>query len=141
MLYWVYEEIENNPEGNVELFNGLTKTKDEAKRFCERKNSILSTITEKEVDVYKYREVDDSYAERFCFIDTSILDCDFFNASVMFSQHEKPHVSVWDNGKKETNKFTFNLFNNTITAIGSYPLGCTKEQILAKSKALLDSQK
>ena len=77
MLYWVYEELEYSPERNVEIFNGLAKAEDDAKRFCERKNSILSSITEKKVDVYKYREVDDSYAERFKFIDKNILDCDF----------------------------------------------------------------
>lgn len=141
MLYLVYEEIEYKSEGNVEFFDGLTKTEDEAKRFCERKNSILSLVAEKEVVVYKYREVEDSYAERFCFIDTRILNCDFFNASVVFSQTEKPQLSVWDNGKKETNKATFNLFNNTITVVGSYPLGYTKEQILEKAKAFLDSKK
>ena len=77
MLYWVYEELEYSPERNVEIFYGLAKTEDDAKRFYERKNSILSSITEKKVDVYKYREVDDSYAERFKFIDKNILDCDF----------------------------------------------------------------
>ena len=55
MLYWVYEELEYSPERNVEIFYGLAKTEDDAKRFCERKNSILSSITEKKVDVYKYR--------------------------------------------------------------------------------------
>ena len=94
MLYWVYEELEYSPERNVEIFYGLAKAEDDAKRFCERKNSILSSITEKKVDVYKYREVDDSYAERFRFIDKSLLDCDFFNASVVFLQNGLPHVSV-----------------------------------------------
>lgn len=42
MLYWVYEELEYSPERNVEIFYGLAKTEDDAKRFCERKNSILS---------------------------------------------------------------------------------------------------
>ena len=137
MLYWVYEELEYSPERNVEVFYGLAKTEDDAKRFCERKNSILSSITEKKVDVYKYREVDDSYAERFKFIDKNILDCDFFNASVAFPQNGLPHVSVWDDGNKEDTTYTFNSANNTITVIGSYPLGSTKEQIIKQATEFL----
>ena len=137
MLYWVYEELEYSPERNVEIFYGLDKTEDDAKRFCERKNSILSSITEKKVDVYKYREVDDSYAERFKFIDKDLLDCDFFNASVVFPQSEKPHVSVWDDGNKEDTTYTFNSANNTITVIGSYLLGSTKEQIIKQATEFL----
>ena len=47
MLYWVYEELEYSPERNVEIFYGLAKTEDDAKRLCERKKSILSSISEK----------------------------------------------------------------------------------------------
>lgn len=137
MLYWVYEELEQSPERNVEIFNGLAKTEDDAKRFCERKNSILSSISEKEVDVYKYREVDDSYAERFKFIDKGLLDCDFFNASVVFLQKGLPHVSVWDDGNKEDTTYTFNSDNNTTTVIGSYPLGIPKVWIIKRAAEFL----
>ena len=137
MLYWVYEELEYSPERNVEIFNGLAKTEDDAKIFCERKNSILSSITEKKVDVYKYREVDDSYAERFKFIDKNILDCDFFNASVAFPQNGLPHVSVWDDGNKEDTTYTFNSANNTTTVIGSYPLGISKAKIIKQAVEFL----
>lgn len=141
MLYWVYEEIERTPKRNIEFFNGLCKTEGEAQIFCERKNSILSSIAEKEVDVYKYREVEDSLAERFCYADTSILECGFFNASVIFSQHEEPYVSVWDDGIKQPSKITYNLFNNTITVDGSYPLGYSKKRIINKAKTMLDNKK
>ena len=137
MLYWVYEELEYSPERNVEIFYGLAKTEDDAKRFYERKTSILSSITEKKVDVYKYREVDDSYAERFKFIDKDLLDCDFFNVSVVFPQSEKPHVSVWDDGNKEDTTYKFNSTNNTTTVIGSCPWGISKEQIIKQATEFL----
>lgn len=137
MLYWVYEELKYSPERNVEIFYGLAKTEDDAKRFCERKNSILSSITEKKVDVYKYREVDDSYSERFRFIDKSLLDCDFFNTSVVFPQNGLPHVSVWDDGNKEDTTYKFNSANNTITVIGSYPLGISKAKIIKQAAEFL----
>lgn len=117
------KKLEYSPERNAEIFYGLAKTEDDANRFCERKNSILSSIAEKKVDVYKYREVDDSYTERFKFIDKGLLDCDFFNALVVFPQNGLPRVSVWDDGNKEDTTYTFNSANNTTTVIGSYPFG------------------
>ena len=134
MLYWVYKEIESKPERTIEFFNGLAKTEDEAKQVCARKNSILSLIAGKEVN--------DSYAESFCFIDKNILNCDFFNASVIFSQNEDPYVSVWDDGIKQTNKTEYFKFDDTtISVTRSYPLGSTKEQIIKQAKALLDNHK
>ena len=113
MLYWIYKEIESKPERTIEFFNGLAKTEDEAKQVCARKNSILSLLAGKEVNDYKYREVDDSYAESFCFIDKNILNCDFFNASVIFSQNAAPYVSVWDDGIKQTNKTEYFKFDDS----------------------------
>ena len=142
MLYWIYKEIESKPERTIEFFNGLAKTEDEAKQVCARKNSILSLIAGKEVNDYKYREVDDSYAESFCFIDKNILNCDFFNASVIFSQNDEPYVSVWDDGIKQINKTEYFEFDDSKYSVTrSYPLGSTKEQIIKQAKALLDNHK
>ena len=112
----------------------MANTENEAKQVCARKNSILSLIAGKEVN--------DSYAESFCFIDKNILNCDFFNASVIFSQNDEPYVSVWDDGIKQTNKTEYFEFDDsTISVTRSYPLGSTKEQIIKQAKALLDNHK
>lgn len=121
----------------MEFFNGLAKTENEAKQVCDRKNSILSLITGKEINDYKYREVDDSYAESFCFIDKNILNCDFFNASVIFSKSKEPYVSIWDDGIKQSNKIEYFKFNDTISVTSNYQLGSTKEQIISKAKYLI----
>lgn len=92
MLYWIYKEIESKPERTIEFFNGLAKNEDEAKQVCARKNSILSLIAEKEINDYKYREVDDSYAESFCFIDKNILNCDFLTHQLYF--HRIRHLTL-----------------------------------------------
>lgn len=81
--------------------------------------------------------MDDSYAERFKFIDKGLLDCDFFNASVVFPQNGLPHVSVWDDGNKEDTTYTFNSANNTTTVIGSYPLGISKAWIIKQAAEFL----
>ena len=81
--------------------------------------------------------MDDSYSERFKFIDKSLLDCDFFNASVVFPQNGLPHVSVWDDGNKEDTTYTFNSANNTTTVIGSYPLGISKAKIIKQAAEFL----
>lgn len=113
------------------------RLKTKPNKFVIVKNSILSLITRKEINDYKYREVDDSYAESFCFIDKNILNCDFFNASVIFSKSKEPYVSIWDDGIKQSNKIEYFKFNDTISVTSNYQLGSTKEQIISKAKYLI----